>query len=256
MFEGLRKHRRVIGHWAMELLVVFTGVLIALSAQSWADERSSKARAKAAEIRIRDELGMGVQLGIERIAVHQCAKQRLADIAEDLSGGRTDWNSLRIAEQHQPDLFAFGPLYRIPSRNWVSSEYRSSAANGSLDTLSPERTAALTNVYAQLEHQREINAEEQQLATRLAAIQFGTPLNALERNDLLATVTRLDYLNGMMVLVAGQNAEAFRGLYTFTPEELDEVGNMWFAHVAEVKVVYGNCVDAQAIGEFDRRLLK
>ena len=255
MFEGLRKNRRVIGHWVMELLVVFTGVLIALGAQGWANERSSRARAKAAEVRIRNELELGVQLGIERIALRQCLKQRLANIAEGLSSGRTDWSSMRIADQHQPNLFAFGPLYRMPSRNWVSSEYRSSAANGALDTLSPERNADLANIYEAIESQGEFNAEEQQLATRLAAIQFGTPLSALERNDLLATVTRLDYLNGLMVLVAKQSAEAYQGLYTFTPEELDEMRNGWSAHVPDVEAVYGNCVDAQAIGEIDRRLL-
>lgn len=122
---------------------------------------------------------------------------------------------------------AFARLYRTPSRSWVPSEYRGSVAMGALDPLSPERTAALANSYAQVERASEINVEEEMLTARLGALQFDTALTAPERNELLATLTRLDYLNALVVIVSTQNAERFRNLYRFTPEETNQVRNGW-----------------------------
>jgi hypothetical protein len=255
MIKNLRKHQHVIGHWAMELFVVFAGVLIALSAQSWAEERSSRARAEAAEVRIRDELGIGIATGVERIAVRKCLKRRLAEIADGLREGRADWQSMRTTNSAAGRL-AFDTVYVAPSRLWISSEYRGSVANGALDALSPERTSALASSYGLIEYLREINAEEEQLATKLAVIQFGAPLGASERTELLATLTRLDSLNGMIVLASMQNAEVYRGIYSLTSGDLAEIRKAWPAEVAALKAAYGDCVDSQAIGIFDKRLIR
>lgn len=255
MFESLRKHQGVIGHWAMELIVVFAGVVIALTAQSWAEDRSSKLRAEAAEVRIGDELGFNIRNSLERIALDKCLKQRLATLAEGLSEGRTDWDKMRIDERDGRSLFVFDRVYRMPSRVWISSEYRGNLANGALGTLSPERTAALAGAYAQVDYQREINAEEEQLATRLAILQFGLPVSPPERAELLSALTRLDYLNGLMVLVSTQSAEHFRELHSLKPEDIKRGRKNWPAEVADMRAKYGNCVDPHAIGIIDKRLI-
>lgn len=254
MFKRLRPHQHTIGHWAMELLVVFVGVLIALSAQAWAQDRSAKARAEAAETRIREELGTNIFLGYERIALRTCLKERLADLASDLGSGRTDWGTMRMAPADGDDRMAFDRLYRTPSRPWVSTEYEGSIASGALDTLSSERTSLLAASYNQIERMRELNAEEEQLANRLAALQFGTPLSGPERNELLATLTRLDYLNGVMVLVATQNAEHFRDLYSLTPEEVGLVREHWDFEARRMRSIYGNCANPRVVRTLDQRL--
>lgn len=255
MFKRFRTHQHSIAHWAMELLVVFVGVLIALSAQAWAQDRSAKSRAEAAETRIRQELGLNIFLGYERIALQKCLKLRLANLASDLSGGRTDWSTMRMARPEGDDRMAFDRLYRTPSRPWVSTEYEGSIASGALDTLSSERTSLLASSYNQVERMRELNAEEEQLANRLAALQFGTPLSGPERNELLATLTRLDYLNGLMVLIATQNVEFFRDLYSFTPEEVGEIRETWALEARKWRAIYGDCADPGVVRTLDQRLL-
>ncbi len=89
-FESFGEHRRAIAHWTMELVIVVAGVLIALSAQQWAQERSSRTRSTAADARIRHELQNDVFLGVERIALHACLKQRLVTLAEGLRARRGD----------------------------------------------------------------------------------------------------------------------------------------------------------------------
>lgn len=239
----------------MELLVVFTGVLIALSAQAWAEERSAKARAEAAEARARNELGLNVYQLVERIVLQNCLKQRLVALMTGLSDGRTDWTNMRMEEPDNREVWAFASVYRVPARSWVSSEYRGSMASGALDAVAPDRAAELASSYELVEFARAINAEEQLLATRLAAIQFGPPLSGPQRNDLISTLTRLDYLNGMMNLIARQTVARSNRLYPFKSQELIEVRAEWPAYIAERRLIYGACVNSRAADVLDPRIL-
>lgn len=255
MFSSLRKYRLTIAHWSMELLIVVAGVLIALSAQQWAEEQSSKRRAGAAEARIREELGANVLNGVERIAVHQCLKQRLMLLADGLNGGRSDWSDLRMPDIDEGRM-AFRRLYRMPSRSWVSIDYQASLESGALDSLDLGRSARLAGVYAQVQKQRDFNLDEGRLATQLAVLQFKQP-SSETRHDLLATLMRLDNLNASMVLMSRQNIQDYRNLYRVTSQEAARAHQqkLWPALVAEMRAKYGACVDANAIAELDGRLL-
>lgn len=255
MLKRFREHRRAIVHWTMELVIVVAGVLIALTAQQWAQARSSKARADAAEARIRVELANDLYLSAERIALHQCLKQRLATLVEGLSSANKDWSTLLMDDPKSSGLRAFKRLYRVPSRVWQFDEYRGNLTGGALDSLSPERRAGLASLYAQFEKARDFNVEEGRLATELGALQYGTPFSGPERNALIATLMRLDHLNGLMVLIARQTGEGYRDLYRLTPEEIAADKPIWWASFAELRAIYGNCVDPQAVALLDERLL-
>lgn len=231
-----------------ELAIVSLGVLVALAAQQWAENRSSQARAAAADVRIRDELGAIVFLDLERIAIHQCLKQRLIALAEGLRDGRSDWSNFRMAEASD-GRWAFRQLYRTPSRNWVSTEYEGSLASGALDSMDLEQTAMLASIYSQIKKQENFNLEEAQLTTQLAILQFGQSMSLAERTSLLATLARLDYLNGLMMLMSRQQIVAYRDLgYHATPDELAHADGMknWADKVAEMQGKYGACVDPKA----------
>jgi hypothetical protein len=254
MFEKLRRHRQVIAHWAMELLIVVAGVLIALGAQQWAQDRSSKQSAASAEARIREELTTNVLLGVERITINNCIKQRLSRLANELTANRREWSDFRIAEDMVGQT-AFREIYRVPSRVWVSTEYNGSLSNGHLASLAPERATQLANAYAQVEDQRARNGEEARLSAQLGLLQFNQSLSIAERNALLATLTRLDWLNGVTVIVARQNIEAYRRLgYRMSVKEMRGLRQFWSKHLVEVRARYGSCVQSQAIAEFDSRL--
>ena len=257
MFKRLTEHRRTIGHWAMELVIVVAGVLIALAAQQWAGERSSRSRASAADARIKDELQSNMLNGVERIALHGCLKKRLSMLARGLSSGRTDWSSLASLSTDD-DGTTFQRLYRMPLRSWIASEFHGSSANGALDSLSPERASAFAAIYNQFEHQGELNAEENSLATSVAVLQFQRPLTDGERGRLLGELTSLDYINGLMVLISRQTIDQYFRLYPkMTAAEVAEVrkSGFWPANVARMRGTYGQCVDGKAVGLVDKRLL-
>ena len=257
MFKRLGEHRRTIGHWAMELAIVVAGVLIALAAQQWAEDRSSKSQASAADSRIREELGGNLLNGVERIALHNCLKQRLATLAQGLASGRTDWSTL-ASLSIDTDGTAFQRLYRMPLRNWIASEFHGSSANGALDSVSAERASGLAAIYNQVEHQANLNAQESSLATSLAVLQFQRALTDAQRGHLLEELTRLDHINGLVVLVSRQMIDQYFQLYPkLTADEVTEArkSDFWRAKVADMRSIYGPCVDAKAIGLIDKRLL-
>jgi hypothetical protein len=238
----------------MELLIVVAGVLIALGAQQWAQDRSSKQIAANAEARIREELATNVLLGVERITVNECIKQRLSRLANELTTGRREWSDFSIAED-QVGQTAFREIYRVPSRLWVSTEYNGSLSNGQLAGLPPKRTAQLASAYAQVEDQRARNDEEARLSAQLGMLQFNQSLSVTERNALLATLARLDWLNGVSVIVARQNIETYRALdYRLSAKEVNDLRQFWSKHLKEVRARYGSCIQPKAISEWDARL--
>ena len=243
----------------MELLIVVAGVLIALSAQQWAEGQSSKKRAAAADARIRAELRSNLLLGVERIALRGCLQQRLVTLADGLSGGKSDWTELRMARSADSPL-AFSRMYRVPDRNWRTTEYQGSLANGGLDSVSPERSGLIADMYSQVRSQQTYNEEELRLASELGSLQFRQPIVGSDRVRLLANIVRLDLLNSTMVLMAQQQIKSFRQLeYHYSlEEELTQARNAsyWPNRVGSMREKYGSCVDANAISTFDRRMLR
>jgi hypothetical protein len=175
-------------------------------------------------------------------------------LANELTASRRDWSDYRFPEDKVGQT-AFRGIYRVPSRVWVSTEYNGSLSNGDLASLAPERATQLANAYAQVDDQRARNEEEARLSAQLGMLQFNQSLRTTERNALLATLARLDWLNMVTVISARQNIEAYRRLgYRMSAKEINRLGQFWSKHLIEVRAKYGSCVQLQAIAEFDPRL--
>ena len=240
-----------------EVGIIVIGVLIALGAEQMVHEIQARRNAAQAQSRIRDELGDSMILGIERIAIQQCLRARLNEIAQGLAAGRTNWSQL-VLPPRTGFPSAFREVYRMPSRNWVDDAYREALAQGDLNSVDPVQRAQLANIYKQIDHVGQLNDTENQLSTQINILQFSPELSQTERNQMLATVTRLDWINGLIVVIARQSFANFRTLgYQPTAAEIAEVRKAawWSDQVKQMQAKYGGCVDTHAVAEFDRRLL-
>lgn len=254
MLRAVRK-RATMFHWIMELFVVFAGVLIALAAQGWAEDRSARARAEAAESRIREELQGNIGLGLERIALHGCVKDRLTTLADGLGKGRSQWNSARIAVPSEEEgWLAFDRFYRVPSRTWMTSAYDGSLASGALDALPATRAAQLSYAYSAMKKINALNEEEQRLAARLAVLGFDRRLSEEQRQQLLSVVTQQDHLNALIFIVSKQRVEGYLQLYPLTPKERAELEDYAPVAIDEWRKKYGSCVDPGALKTLDPTL--
>ena len=241
-----------------EVGIIVVGVLIALGAEQVVETVHMHRQAADANRRIRAEIGDASALEIERVAIGPCLTQRIGQIAEGLASGRTDWRGMLFsADRERPT--ALREIYHMPSRLWVTDAYREALARGDLNSVEAGRRGTIAALYNQVDEMAEINQSEQQLATTFAPLQFNRPLSDPERNQMIATLARLDSMNGLMVLISRQNFQTTHTLgYAMTRSDL--FGNIatggWEGELASMRNRYGACVDASAIDQYEAIAIK
>lgn len=248
------------GRWLGELLVVVFGVLIALYAQQWASDRQSRQAASDAERRIRAEIFENAFFAAERIALHQCLQQRLAQIAERLNEGASDWKSFAYGYTDD-DLFRVRRVYRMPSRDWIDDAYRGALSSGALDSVAPERRAQWSALYRSFTNSEQINLQENERSPEIDSLWLDGEVIGNDRRRLLQTVAKLDRDNGLITLIARQSFEQMKELgYRTTADEQRELQDTLTGPealagagrgLAIKRKIYGRCVDANAFKLFD-----
>lgn len=251
MMKNLGQHRHTIAHWAMELLVVAVGILIAFSVQQWAEDRSSARKAAAAEVRIRNEARGNSGLLIERVMIRDCLRGRLRDLTKRLKDKKGGWKPLDSRLEYDPGFS--DRIYRTPSRNWVSDSYSSALQNGDLAALPVEKQAQIASLYRQQRTASELNDTETDLAVSLDYLKNQPNLSDPERNALLSTVSRLEFINNLLLVIADQNLDYMRNLGYAQPreEEVKSVHTGWAKFASRTAQVYGQCVDKRLPLGFD-----
>lgn len=253
MREFLTRYRPTVFHWIMEVVVVVIGVLLALSVQQWAETRASQQRGKDAEARIREELLSATFDVVERIAVHSCLKQRLIDLGDGVIEGGPNWRPTALPEPVAGRL-AFGRVYRVPSRNFSSEAFRGAVSGGDLASLAPERIVSMSAAYGMLAKIEHLNQEENQLAAGLGSLQFPVARAPADRSAILSILTRLDQLNQLLHLVAGQHLVQVRRIgLAPTAAEMVQVrrGGFIAKWASDGRAKYGNCFNAGAIAALE-----
>lgn len=237
-----------VGHWAAELTVVAFGVLIALAAQGWANDRQKGRDGAEAEARTKEEILTNIWQLTERRALRNCLKDRLNNLEHALSNGSSAWQAF-VYPSPFDERGAFARLYRVPSRIWVQDAYLSAVENGNLDTLDLERQGRYAALYRQLSGLETMNEQENALASRLSPIRLKSGNSQAVRDDMLVALAELDRLNALTVLVAEQIMENSSDMkIAFDPEDikLAKKNNEFNQALDRWHSTYGACVDDQA----------
>jgi hypothetical protein len=130
-------------------------------------------------------------------------------------------------------------------------------ALGALDSAPAQERQALAVIYTQMRAISGWNDEESALSARLAVLQFNPVLSAPKRNELVSVLARLDTINGMMALVAGQVTKAYQQLgsaYRLEGADLEQVRRNVAEQQAIMREIYGSCADIDALRVIDPRL--
>ena len=89
--------------------------------------------------------------------------------------------------------------YRTPNRPWNDNVWESAQNSGVFIHMPRERVAAYSNIYAIMESLHRVNDLEQQDFPQLLYLSFDTRLDAAARQQALAALGRLDWLNGTII---------------------------------------------------------
>jgi len=183
-----------------ELAIVTLGVLIALAAQQWIEERSWGSKVTLAEAAIRDELAKHYSWSVEWRVVEPCI---LAQI--DVLQKRID----RSGSQLEP-----APLYsdqaisqfvlRMPSKDYADGAWHAAVSDGVAPRFAPAFRSELTDHYMQIASVQEESVKNTEEFTSLETLKRPIPLDPMVRFTLL---NRLDTLRGRVDFMSLQSGQ-------------------------------------------------
>ena len=179
---------------AWELIIVTAGVLIALAAQQWVEERGWHDRVAHADAAIREELQTASGNARERVAMNDCMAGKLDEIEK-----------LLLTTSGQFVRPPYVSRYWSITRLWPTDAWETDKNNDVIAHMPPDRAGAYASIYTDLVQIREEEALEQQHVADLAILpHFVGRMSDMTRDRLLSAVTRSRRDNDLVVRDSGQ----------------------------------------------------
>ena len=185
-----------------ELAIVVVGVVIALGAQQFVETLRWREEVRRTEDALTIEIAESVLHASERQIVNRCLSDRLAHLIGKLSSNPGSWSgdSMPVNRSARAVSVVAAAPYRTPNRPWSGNVWEAAQNGGVFNHMRRERVAAFSKVYARMEGLRKMNEVEHQVFPRLLYLSFDTRLDAAARQQALAELGRLDWLNGTLLL--------------------------------------------------------
>ena len=217
--------RRTIAHWAMEFVVVVTGVLLALWLQEQVTQANKRADAAAAEAAIRDELDNNLMILVTQNVVADCRRERLEEIERRLEDDApadailSPWGVTAAQIPKHPTVYGFFAL------DVSDTAWRGAIANGSVSAMKPERFRSIGDIYSSFDQVRQALASDRDAGTTLQILSYQSTLTPELRGQL--TKSYFIARSNLGLLTEGVSARAvakqMRSLGWNDRERLDEL---------------------------------
>ena len=187
---------------AWELAIVVLGVVIALGAQEAAETLRWQEEVRRTEDTLTTEIAQSIVHASERQMVKRCLSDRLADLVGKVSANKGPWSgeSMRLDQRANAVRTIVPFAYRTPNRPWSGNVWEAAQNGGIFNHMPRDRVAAFSTVYARMESLRKVNELEQQTFPQLLYLSFDSQFDAAARQQTLAALGRLDWLNGTILL--------------------------------------------------------
>jgi hypothetical protein len=199
---------------AWELAIVVLGVVIALGAQEAVEELRWRDEVRLTEHALTIEIAESVLHASERQMVSRCLSDRLTHLIGKVNATEGLWTGdpLPLPRTATGVKTTTPATYRTPNRPWNDDVWSATQNAGLFNHMPRERVAAFAKVYARMKGLREVNKSEHQVFPELLYLSFDTPLDAAGRQRALATLGRLDWLNGTILLDGERLIEEVRAM--------------------------------------------
>lgn len=199
---------------AWELAIVVVGVLIALGAQQAVEERRWRDEVRVTEDALTIEIADSVLHASERQMVARCLSDRLTHLIGKVGAGTGPWRGdpLPLPRRATSVTTTTPGAYRTPNRPWNDDVWIATQNGGVFSHMPRDRVAAFAKVYARMNGLRKMNEFEHQVFPELLYLSFDTRLDDAARQRTLATLGRLDWLNGTLLLDGQKLIEEVRAV--------------------------------------------
>jgi hypothetical protein len=214
---------RTTRHFAAELLVVALGVLLALSAQQWAEDRSWQAKARSATETLRGETAGAYASSLEWRVVAPCVLAQIDRLQERViaSGDRLE----PAPVYSEPGFDSF--VVRVPSRAFQQVVWQATISDGVNAHLESNMRRELDAAYTDMSLLVELNAQNNAAIRRLRVLSRSLPLDPGVRFTLLQD---LDELRGRVEDMSHSSGQVIGDLNRAGMQPRAEVGRSALAN--------------------------
>ena len=186
---------------AWELAIVTLGVLIALAAQQWAEERTWRRKVEASKTALRDELSEHYSYAVEFRTVYPCMQAQLAKLRDHVLASGAVMDPVPIYQASDSDF-----VLRIPSKEYPTEVWEAAVSDGTIQRLEEPVRHQLAGHYTMLASIRNMNWANNQAEQGLAALTHRLPLDPTVRYSIIKEIEQLsdrlehlDLLNGQII---------------------------------------------------------
>jgi hypothetical protein len=186
---------------AIEVAIVTLGVLIALAAQQWAENRARRDKMGVSMGALRDELAEHYGYAVEYRVVYPCLQAQLDRLRDRvLKSGAI----LNPAPTYQEEHFRY--VLREPSKVYPSDAWQAAVNDGTIQRLGPLIRRALAGHYGRLPETWDITTANSASDQGFMALTHALPLDPAVRYSIIKEIEQvrgrmesMDYYNGQMI---------------------------------------------------------
>lgn len=213
----------------MELVIVVSGVLIALWLQQSGEHRRAVRDMRAAEDAIHQEVRANLTSLLWREAISQCHFDRALLLKSMLMNSGDHWPGLddnalirNTISQATGIATAIPSVYQRPADNFSMAAWNSALATGVLAPMDKHRFAQLAGLYEQVRFLLDNAERENQAAATLSALSLSQQLTADSKTRMLEALYQVDTSRFMFNLAAIELPESMQQVGWADRSEIDQ----------------------------------
>jgi len=223
-------------HWAMELVVVVVGVLLALWAQQW-DEQRREVRQHAESLEALDrEILIMLAAAMRPVAVDACVVAQFDQLREMLEVDSGSWPGLVARGRIEREGRMEGPI-NFPTNSYSEEAVSHARETGALQALPSDTATAYEEVFYILRRLSGVHNEMKQVLAHLRPLSRPRPLDAAARLDMLEQLALFDQIRATHLYVAEYMAEQ-ANIIGLKAEDVAAV----HLELDDLRKAYGDCV--------------
>jgi hypothetical protein len=241
--------------FGFEVAIIVVGLGFTLIAQELITNANRARETREAIDAVEVDLVMLYLHSSERLAVEPCRREQFRLLADRIERSNGYW----IAEipesiNRNAEHMVLPRVLRSPRRPWSDATWRSLLASDAAIDMDRQRFIQISAFFVATEGYRERQDAAFDLAGELSHLAISGPLDAAQRRDSYAKLSRLAAMEGIMTVHARQAREAImafdfqneRRFFRFTSSTDGDIADF----VANTVATYGACVDTMQFQPF------
>lgn len=197
---------------AWELGIVTLGVIIALAAQQWANNRAQRSQMDKSETALREEVAEHYNYAVEFRVVHPCLQAQLDGLRQRVMSSGAVINPAPVYSEETSRF-----VLRMPSKIYPTDAWQAAISDGTIQSFPLSMRRELAGYYGQLSEVDRMNADNNAAEEGLVTIARPLPLDASVRYAIVKDIDqirgRLEYLD----LINGQIIDSIQKVHMVPP---------------------------------------